>query len=199
MKSVRMRRPQITGNYRSNVETHMGIRGFFEFRAGVGSVRGACCLPPRINDAPLTAALRSEKSALRKERGRMQRQNPSPSAAGWCGLPLVGPASLGQRRDGRSAPGLIVRDEFRTGNSSNRVARQQSPSPLHRHEQLNTHSSEPRAKGDISTLPARGHFYFALTILIRLIDEVVILRYHYETGPPYRPSSRWFGSRKRGT
>ena len=35
-----------------------------------------------------------------------------------CRLPLVGPASLGQRRDGRSAPWLIVRDEFRTGYSS---------------------------------------------------------------------------------
>jgi hypothetical protein len=44
-----------------------------------------------------------------------------------------------------------------------RVARQQSPSPLHRQAQNNTHSSEPRAKGDISTLPGGGHFYLALT------------------------------------
>jgi len=44
-----------------------------------------------------------------------------------------------------------------------RVGRHQSPSPLHRHEQINTHSPHARAKGDISTLPARGHFYFALT------------------------------------
>jgi hypothetical protein len=44
-----------------------------------------------------------------------------------------------------------------------RVARQQSPSLLHRQPQNNTHSSSDRAKGDISTLPARGHFYFALT------------------------------------
>jgi hypothetical protein len=44
-----------------------------------------------------------------------------------------------------------------------RVARQQSPSPLHRHEQINMHSAESQAKGDISTLPGRGHFYFALT------------------------------------
>jgi hypothetical protein len=35
--------------------------------------------------------------------------------------------------------------------------------PLHRHEQINTHSQRPYSKGDISTLPARGHFYFALT------------------------------------
>jgi hypothetical protein len=44
-----------------------------------------------------------------------------------------------------------------------RVARQQSSSLLHRHEQHNTHSQKTQAKGDISTLPARGHFYFALT------------------------------------
>ena len=44
-----------------------------------------------------------------------------------------------------------------------RVARQHCPSPLHRHEQNNMHSSSAWDKGDISTLPARGHFYFALT------------------------------------
>jgi hypothetical protein len=44
-----------------------------------------------------------------------------------------------------------------------RVARQQSPSPLHRHSQINTHLPEARAEGDISTLPGGRHFYFALT------------------------------------
>ena len=44
-----------------------------------------------------------------------------------------------------------------------RVARQHCPSPLHRHTQINMHSAEAQAKGDISILPARGHFYFALT------------------------------------
>ena len=44
-----------------------------------------------------------------------------------------------------------------------RVARQHCPSPLHRHTQINTHSAEAQGKGDISTLPGRGHFYFALT------------------------------------
>jgi hypothetical protein len=44
-----------------------------------------------------------------------------------------------------------------------RVARQQSPSPLHRYRQINTHAAEAQAKDDISTLPARRHFYFALT------------------------------------
>jgi hypothetical protein len=44
-----------------------------------------------------------------------------------------------------------------------RVARQHCPSPLHRHTQTNMHSAEAQAKGDISILPAWGHFYFALT------------------------------------
>jgi len=44
-----------------------------------------------------------------------------------------------------------------------RVARQQSPSPLHRHPQTNMRFQEPPAKGDISTLPGGRHFYFALT------------------------------------
>ena len=42
-----------------------------------------------------------------------------------------------------------------------RVARQHCPSPLHRHTQINMHSVEAQGKGDISTLPRRGHFYFA--------------------------------------
>jgi hypothetical protein len=45
-----------------------------------------------------------------------------------------------------------------------RVARQHCPSPLHRHTQINMHSPEAQAKGDISTLPATRHFYFALTL-----------------------------------
>jgi hypothetical protein len=44
-----------------------------------------------------------------------------------------------------------------------RVARQHCPSPLHRHGQNTMHFAGPRAKGDVSTLPGRGHFYFALT------------------------------------
>jgi hypothetical protein len=44
-----------------------------------------------------------------------------------------------------------------------RVARQHGPSPLHRYRQINTHSAEAQAEDDISTLPAKRHFYFALT------------------------------------
>jgi hypothetical protein len=44
------------------------------------------------------------------------------------------------------------------------VGRHHSPSPLHRHGQINTRFSNPQAKGDISTLPGTRHFYFALTL-----------------------------------
>jgi hypothetical protein len=45
-----------------------------------------------------------------------------------------------------------------------RVGRHQSPSPLHRHPQINMRSRAAWSKGDLSTLPARGRFYFALTL-----------------------------------
>ena len=47
-----------------------------------------------------------------------------------------------------------------------RVARQHCPSPLHRHTQTNMCSPRAPAKGDVSTLLERGHFYFALTRLL---------------------------------
>jgi len=47
-----------------------------------------------------------------------------------------------------------------------RVARQQSPSLLHRPPQTNMLSRSARTKGDISTLQRRRHFYFALTARI---------------------------------
>jgi hypothetical protein len=44
-----------------------------------------------------------------------------------------------------------------------RVARQQSPSPLHRQIEHNMRLIDAWGKDDISTLPGRRHFYFALT------------------------------------
>ena len=79
-------------------------------------------------------------------------------------LPPVGrPRAQVKERAGRSTPfssSAMSSDRL----FLDRVARQHCPSPLHRHEQINTHSSGEPAKGDISTLPARGHFYFALTL-----------------------------------
>jgi hypothetical protein len=56
-----------------------------------------------------------------------------------------------------------------------RVGRHQSPSPLHRHEQISMHFSEPSAKGDISILLGRGHFYFALTRALTRCGSKVIM------------------------
>jgi hypothetical protein len=79
-----------------------------------------------------------------------------------CRLPLVGPRAPVEGRDGRSAP--CSSSAMSSGRLFlDRVARQQSPSPLHRHPQNNTHSPESQAEGDISTLPGGRHFYFALT------------------------------------
>ena len=52
-----------------------------------------------------------------------------------------------------------------------RVGRHQSPSPLHRHAQINTQSPKAPAKGDISTLLGIRHFYFALTRTILCLDR----------------------------
>jgi hypothetical protein len=81
---------------------------------------------------------------------------------------LRGPA---KGRDGRSAPcssSAMSSDRL----FLDRVARQQSPSPLHRHPQINMHSSLSQGKEDISTLRTGGHFYFALTEIQRRMTQL---------------------------
>ena len=58
-----------------------------------------------------------------------------------------------------------------------RGARQHCPSPLHRQAKTNMHFSTTRAKGDISTLPAGGHFYFALTDAMAALSRLPLLHY----------------------
>ena len=70
-----------------------------------------------------------------------------------------------------------------------RVGRHQSPSPLHRHEQNNMHSASGLAKGDISTLLARGHFYFALTR--QESDLTSIESFQYNSDHCFRQGSEW--------
>ena len=73
----------------------------------------------------------------------------------WGGTvpPPVGrPRAQVKERDGRSTP--CSSSAMSSGRLFlDRVGRHQSPSPLHRHAQTNTHSPTCRAKG--------GHFYFA--------------------------------------
>jgi hypothetical protein len=84
-------------------------------------------------------------------------------------LPSVGPEPRQKNVSGGSRPhsssamssGRLFLD---------RVARQHCPSPLHRHTQINMHSAQAQGKGDISILPGKGHFYFALTLSIFPLD-----------------------------
>jgi hypothetical protein len=78
-------------------------------------------------------------------------------------LPLVGPRASVKGRDGRRASCCSSSTMSSGRLFLDRVARQQCPSPLHRHTQINMHFPKTPAKGDVSTLPAWGHFYFALT------------------------------------
>jgi hypothetical protein len=88
-----------------------------------------------------------------------------PKTKPWGGAvppPAGRPLAQVQERAGRITPS----SSFSMSSDRlilDRVGRHQSPSPLHRHTQINMHFSETRGKGDISTLPGRGHFYFALT------------------------------------
>src|SRR5450759_4594480 len=63
-----------------------------------------------------------------------------------------------------------------------RVARQHCPSSLHRHTQINMHSAEAQGKGDISILPGRGHFYFALTAKCATFADASRLVYYLLPG-----------------
>ena len=97
------------------------------------------------------------------------------SKAGAGVPPPVGPPQAQLKgHDGKCAP--ISSSAMSSGRLFlDRVARQQSPSPLHRHPQINMHSLNAWAKGDIPTLLGRGHFYFALTsssIILRVNSQL---------------------------
>jgi hypothetical protein len=95
----------------------------------------------------------------RADGGLKNHHNPS---AG-CRLPLVGPRDSVNGRDGRDASCCSSSTMSSGRLFLDRVARQQCPSPLHRQCQTNIQFPETKAKGDVSTLLAGGHFYFALT------------------------------------
>ena len=90
-----------------------------------------------------------------------------------CRLPLVGTRAPVRERDGRSAS--CSSSAMSSGRLFlDRVARQHCLSPLHRQPEHNMHSSAHPGKGDVSTLPARGHFYFALTPITNRVDASVV-------------------------
>jgi hypothetical protein len=89
-------------------------------------------------------------------------------AAAPCRAPQIRPFSLTFPLPGSSGARFEARSRSSSAMSSgrlflDRVARQQSPSPLHRQIEHNMHFIDTWDKGDISTLPGGRHFYFALT------------------------------------
>src|ERR1700680_2843624 len=82
------------------------------------------------------------------------------------------PGQATSRRDGRNAP--CSSSTMSSGRLFlDRVARQHCPSPLRRQRELNTHFLTFDGKGDILTLQRRGHFYFALTDRIMIVDAAI--------------------------
>ena len=79
-----------------------------------------------------------------------------------CRLPLVGPrASVKDATEGTRLGSSSAMSSGRL--FLDRVARQQSPSPLHRHAQATMHLRRASLKPERSTLLQTGSFYFALT------------------------------------
>jgi hypothetical protein len=78
------------------------------------------------------------------------------------------------RRTSREDHALTHRPQMSSGRLFlDRVFRQPCPSPLHRHPQTNMHSQEAQTKGDILTLPGRGHSNFALTLYRLLLTPAL--------------------------
>jgi hypothetical protein len=82
-------------------------------------------------------------------------------------LPTAAPPSPDNAPGGSRHPHRP--DEFRPAIPW-QVARQHCLPPLHRHDQLTMPFPHGHSKPDISTLPAIGHFYFALTLETTQLD-----------------------------
>jgi hypothetical protein len=136
-------------------------------RGTISSLRRICDDPFRATPFPLQRTILRRPvcvfQAWRNLSGPMwfQNQNQTPgrdrAASRWT-APCPGKRTRREDRAPSHRPQMSSGRLF-----LDRVARQHCPSPLHRQPQHNTHSSGDQAKGDISTLPGRGHFYFALT------------------------------------
>ena len=77
-------------------------------------------------------------------------------------LPIVPPAPgrFGARVEQRAGR---IPSSSSSAIGSGRVILDRVARRHHRHTRITMHFSEPGAKGDVSTLPGGGHFYFALT------------------------------------
>jgi hypothetical protein len=135
---------------------------------GLHSPRSICDDPFPATRFPLLSIPGARNAFSKAWRNLSVRCGPKQNQP-WVGtlLPPAGrPRAQVKERAGRIA--IFSSSAMSSGRLFlDRVARQQSPSPLHRHAQTTMHPCRNQAKQDISTLQGIGHFYFALTHLFR--------------------------------
>ena len=133
------------------------------FSAASGKYRGApVCVFFRHAESIWSDGVQSQN--------QNQSQNPKPTPGRDRAASRRSAPHRVKERAGRIAP-LSHRPQMSSGRLFlDRVGRHQSPSPLHRHGQINMHFPRAEEKDDISTLPGRRHFYFALTICLACLD-----------------------------
>jgi hypothetical protein len=131
---------------------------------GLHSPRSICDDPFPATRFPLLSIPGTRNAFSKAWRNLSVRCGPKQNQP-WVGtlLPPAGrPRAQVKERAGRIA--IFSSSAMSSGRLFlDRVARQQSPSPLHRHAQTTMHPCRNQAKQDISTLQGIGHFYFALT------------------------------------
>jgi hypothetical protein len=134
------------------------VKGEFATIPSAATALGSCFIH---TEAPRYAFFQAGRN-LSVRCGPKTKPKSKPSKPEAAVPPPVGrPASLGQRRDGRSAPCLIVRDEFRTGYSLIGLLASRARLRFTGASRLTCTPERPRQKatfllcqeGDISTLP----------------------------------------------
>jgi hypothetical protein len=143
-------------------------------RGTISSLRRICDDPFRATAFPLQRTILRRSVCVFQACRNLSVRCGSTKTKPWGGTvppPDGRPRAQVKERVGRTTP--FSSSAMSSGRLFlDRVARQQSPSPLHRQPQNNMHSAEPRAKGDISTLPGRGHFYFTLTDYEQVLETL---------------------------
>src|SRR5712692_6918540 len=111
----------------------------------------------------LLTILRAPRMRFFRHRGIYRPDVGSFKTQTWAGVLPPASSSYPGPRTRREDHALLIVPMSSGRLFLDRVARQQSPSPLHRHAQITMHPWPACEKGDISTLQRRRHFYFALT------------------------------------
>ena len=167
--------------YRETLRTTDWSAGGFSHRQGAFATIPSPSLLPPLQRTPrpqccvfegMSESIWSDGVLTSKPKSK-SKPNPRtrPTASRWS-APHLG------KRTRREDHVLSHRPQMSSGRLFlDRVARQHCPSPLHRHTQINMHSTTAPAKGDISTLREIRHFYFALTDEASALDNSVLPAY----------------------